>query len=141
MNRRRKLTEAEKLDALAIEARFEEAVYTLRRLQVSHTRPMEYFSTWPDIVYSEWEVMQQDRPPLRLGPPTPSAISEMEQVFEWLLWLEVSERHLVWWRAANKPWKLICREAGYSRTTAWRKWAFALYKISYRLKTAENKGK
>ena len=139
--KRRKLTEAEKLDVLVIEERFEEAIRTLRRLQVSHTHPMEYFSTWPDIVYTEWEVLQQDKLPLRLGPPTPQAIDRMEEVFDWLEWLEVAERHLIWWRAKGVYWKTICDEMGCCRQTVWRKWAFALYKISYRLKTAEKREK
>ena len=130
----------EKQSVLEIEERFEEAVHTLRRLRVSHTHPMAYFNTWPDIVYTEWEVMMQDKLPLRLGPPSPQAISRMEETFDWLYWLEIEERHLIWWRAKGIYWKLICRNLGCSRTTAWRRWITAIYKIHYQLERTVSKG-
>lgn len=124
-----------------VEERFEEAVQTLRRLEVPHTKPMGYFSTWPPIVYTAWEIMAQDKLPLRLGPPPADAISRMEKTFEWLHWLEVEERNLIWWRAENRRWKTIERALGCCRQTAWRRWVIALCKITHRLNTAENKGK
>ncbi len=121
-----------------IAERFEEAVRTLRRLEVPHTKPMGYFSTWPPIVYTAWEIMAQEKLPMRLGPPAADAIDRMDETFRWLSWLEVEERNLVWWRAVKKPWKPICGYLGVSRTKAWEMWVMALVKIAHRLE--EKKG-
>ena len=43
------------------------------------------------------------------------------------------ERKLVWSRAARVPWKQISGGLGCDRTTAWRRWQFALTKIAARL--------
>ena len=112
---------------------FEEAVRTLRRLEVPHTKPMEYFHAWPDIVYTAWEIMAQEKLPMRLGPPPADAIARMEKTFEWLVCLEVEERNLIWWKAENKPWKPICAYLGCGRNKAWQMWVYALIKISANL--------
>ena len=52
---------------------------------------------------------------------------------DWVLWIEVAERKLVWSRAARVPWKQISGEMGCDRTTAWRRWQQALTKIAARL--------
>ena len=123
--------------------RFEEAVRTLRRLDVGRIKPMEYFSTWPEIVYTAWEVMLQDKLPVRLGPPPADEITRMEKAFEWLFWIEVEERHLIWWRAENKPWKPICGYLGYGREKARKIRKNALVKIAQNLNEGikGNKGK
>lgn len=113
--------------------RFEEAVRTLRRLDVGRTKPMGYFSTWPEMVYDAWEVMAMDKLPIRLGPPQPDAISRMEKTLNWLWWLEKDECMLIWWRAENKPWKPICCALGCGRKKAWEMRNKALEKVAYRL--------
>lgn len=110
---------------------FEEAIKTLRRLP----RPAMkgYRTLWPPIVYTAWEIMAQEKLPLRLGPPSAIAIDRMEQTFNWIAWLEVEERQIVWMRAANLPWRAVCRQFGVSRTTAWERWTMAMLKIAHRL--------
>jgi hypothetical protein len=61
---------------------------------------------------------------------TPDAISRLEQTFEWMKWLTVKERKLIWRRAARVRWKTICCELDYVHTTVWRKWVSALSKIA-----------
>ena len=100
-----------------IAERFEQALRTLRRLRVSHMKPMQYFDTWPEIIYTTWELMQQEKVQLRLGPPTARAIQEMEDTFDWIFWVTSEmERELIWMRAKRIDWKIICRHFGRSRS-------------------------
>ena len=50
------------------------------------------------------------------------AIDRMLETMQWVLWLEVEQRHLVWMRAERYRWKEICCRFGCDRTTAWRRW-------------------
>lgn len=113
--------------------RFEEAVNTLRRIEVPHCKPMQYFNTWPPIVYTAWELMAQEKLPMRLGPPSASAISRMEKTFDWIFWLEEDERKVVWLRASKVRWKQICYRMGWGKTKAREQWTMALIKITWRL--------
>jgi hypothetical protein len=54
------------------------------------------------------------------------AIDRMLETMQWVLWLEVEQRHLVWMRAERYRWKEICCRFGCDRTTAWRRWQAAL---------------
>jgi hypothetical protein len=69
--------------------------------------------------------------------PEPEAIDRMDQVLGWLCWLDYEERRLVWLRAEGLPWKRITHRLGIGRTSAWRRWATALLKISVRLNAAD----
>jgi hypothetical protein len=53
----------------------------------------------------------QQPEPMRLPPPSPTAISRMEDALPWLRWLEPEYAKLVWARADRTPWK---RSAGSS---------------------------
>ncbi len=124
----------ERLTATQIADRFEEAIITLRRLHVPGTKPKGYFSSWPEMVYTTWEILAQETRPLRLGAPTPDAISRMEEVLNWI-WLidSTHDRQLIWLRAKRIPWKAICRAMGYGRTKLWQDWMAAMIKLSYRI--------
>jgi predicted DNA-binding protein (UPF0251 family) len=113
-----------------IEDRFEEAARTLRRLP--EEKPQGYFSVWPAIVRTTWEIMAMERQPMVVW-ATPQSIDRMDECFAWLFWLEPEEARIVWMRAERMRWKPICRRLGVSRATAWRWWAAALIKISHRL--------
>jgi hypothetical protein len=114
-----------------VSEQLEEAVRTLRRLP-RHT-VMGYRTLWPPIIYTTWELLAQEKLPLRLGPPSAQAIDRMEETFRWIVWLDVDERKMVWLRAANYPWKVVCQRFGMSRTTAWQHWTMAMLKIAHRL--------
>ena len=60
----------------------------------------------------------QQPEPMRLPPPSPAAISRMEETLGWLRWLEVEDAKLVWARADRTPWKAICWQFGIARATA-----------------------
>ncbi len=112
--------------------RFEEAALTLKRMPP--VRIKGYFSTWPEIVHTTMEKLQCDRRPLRMGPPSPDAISRMEETIQWIFWLDgEEERKLIWLRAARVPWKSIYWRLGCGRTKAWQMWTYALLKIVTRL--------
>lgn len=109
---------------------FEEAFRTLRKLPP--VRVQGYFNAWPPIVRSEKEILAMEPQPMRVWPST-SAITRLEQTFDWVLWIGEDERCLIWGRAARRPWKEISGELGVDRTTAWRRWQMALAKIADRL--------
>jgi hypothetical protein len=114
-----------------VENRFEEAAATLRRLP--GIRVPGYFSTWPPIVRSIHEAFGWEPARFARIPPTAAAISQMEETFTWLTWLEPDDARIVWLRAEGVRWKPICWRIGISRATAWRRWAAALIVISNRL--------
>ncbi len=105
----------------------EEALKTLRKLPPVVVQG--YFNVWPTIKYTEMEILQQEKLPLKLQART-EEITRLEETFCWMACLDIEERRLVWKRAANVRWKAICYELGCDRTTAWRRWVLALTKIS-----------
>ncbi len=109
---------------------FEEAFRTLRKLPP--VRVTGYFNAWPEILRSAKEIAAMEPQKMRIW-PSPAAITRLEQTSEWVLWISVDERKLVWSRAARVPWKQISGELGCDRTTAWRCWQLALTKIAARL--------
>lgn len=121
---------AEQWTAEAVADQFEEAFRTLRKLPP--VKVQGYFNTWPEMVHSSREIAAMEPQPMRLWPST-AAITRLEQTFDWVLWIDVDERKLVWSRAARVPWKVISWELGCDRTTAWRHWQLALTKIAARL--------
>lgn len=112
---------------------FQEAVETLRKLPSVSIQG--YFTLWPDMKQAPAEIQQMEPLPVRLR-ATPGAISRLEQTAEWMHWIDIQERKLIWKRAARVPWKLICRELGCDRSTAWRKWVIACEKIAVVLNAA-----
>jgi hypothetical protein len=123
------MTEAE-WSGEAVADHFEEAVRTLRKLPP--VRVTGYFNAWPEIQRSAKEIAAMEPMPMRVLPST-RAVTRLEQTFDWMLWITVEERKLIWLRAARVPWKAITWELGCDRTTAWRRWTLALTKIASRL--------
>ena len=122
----------EKWTVTDIADRFEQAVKTLRRMPPVIIKG--YFNTWPPIVRTIVEQMQAEQEPLRRGPPSPEAISRMEETIQWIFLLDdEDERRLVWLRAERVHWKQICWRIGCGRTKAWQMWVMALLKIVTRL--------
>ena len=112
--------------------RFEEAVYTLKRLPP--VRVQGYFNAWPQVVRTTMEILQAEPDPFRLGPPSAAAISRMEECFEWIFWLDSEdERRIVWLRAERVCVKQICWRLGCGRTKVWQMHTIALLKIVTRL--------
>lgn len=114
-----------------VEARIEEAADTLRRLPEERVRTTR--STWPPIIRDFWEMYGVEPARLRLGPPSAAAIDRMDQTLEWLRWLEADDARIVWLRACDVRWKVICWRMGCDRPTLWRRWVAALVLIAGRL--------
>ena len=119
-----------KWTAKMVAARMEEAVRTLRLLRISGLKPRGYVSSWPDVVIDLADASGQDEVKLRLDPPTPEAITRMDETLQWLCWLEPDQARLVWMHAEGVPRKTICAKVGMSRAKAWRSWAAALMTIA-----------
>ena len=118
----------QKLDEQQVIARLKEAVSTMRRLPP--VRVQGYFNAWPDMVYTEIEIMRMDRKP-KTWPATPEAISKMEEACRWLNFLsDIDDRKLVWMRSGNTPWEIICKRFGICRSNANKKWKLAIRTIT-----------
>ncbi|MCH2548250.1 MAG: DUF6362 family protein [Alphaproteobacteria bacterium] len=112
--------------------RFEEAVKTLKRLPP--VKVQGYFNTYPEVIRTSIEIMQSEKLPMRLGPPSAEAISRMEETLNWIFWLDdEDECRLVWLKAERVRNKQICYRLGCGRTKVWQMWTFALLKIVTRL--------
>ena len=128
--------EETKWTAKLVEDHFEEAIVTLKKLPSVQQRG--YFNSWPDMIYSPNELLFQEKKTKRLV-ATPESITRLEQTFEWINWITVEERKLIWRRAKKQHWKTICWELGCDRTTAWRKWVLACTKIATTLNAKQIK--
>jgi len=117
--------------AEGVEARLEDAARVLRKLPA--VRVPGYFNTWPTMVVEFADRVGREPEPMKLPPPSATAITRMEQTLEWLRWLEGEDAKLVWARAEGTPWKYICPRLGIARATANRRWQYALHLIAWRL--------
>lgn len=117
--------------------RFLEAVQTARRLPPVGVQG--YVNLWPAIVRQAWERYAAEETH-RHFPPSPLAITRMEESMRWVVWLAEEDRHLVWMRAEKQPWRNICARMGCDRTTAWRRWTRALESIVTRLNEEQTHG-
>lgn len=91
--------------------RFEEAVYTAKRLPPVIIPGCK--AVWPDIIYTPLEILQQEKCPIRLR-PSPEQLSRLDEVLSWTPLLTELERKLIWYKAQRKPWKFICTALGIS---------------------------
>ena len=118
-----------------VEDRIIEAADVLKRLPP--VRLSGYFSTWPEILRSFGDRVGAEPVPLRRPPPSPAAISRMEEAITWNRFLERDDAHLMWARAEGARWKELCYRFGISRPTAHRRWEYALSVIVWRLNGRE----
>ncbi|MEO5334165.1 MAG: DUF6362 family protein [Magnetococcus sp. YQC-5] len=109
--------------------RINEAAKTLRLLQVTGLRPIGYGSSWPDIVHDPNEAFGWNPTKVRLGPPTPDAITRMDEALIWLLWLDPEQIRLVWLHADGVERKKIQIILGVGNTKLWSMWAAAIMNI------------
>ena len=95
-----------------ITERLEEAADTFKRLP-SIQGPLGYKSSMPTPVRQYWESFGNDGDPMklytkesdkRLGPPETAAIDRLDEVEEWLSWLDQKQFKLLWSRANKFTW-------------------------------------
>ena len=125
-----------KWTAEMVEEYFLEVISTIKKLPPV-TR-QGYFSLWPDIIYSKNEILFQEKKPIYLQ-ASPEAISRLERTFEWMTWISIEERKLIWKRAVKAKWKLIAWELGCEVITARNRWLRALNKIAKNLNCKPSK--
>jgi len=113
-----------------VEHRFHEAAATSCRLPPA--RVAGYVTLWPEIARQSWEGYADDLTVLRI-PATPAAVDRLAETTQWLQWLSVEQRKLVWARARYVPWRVIAAQLGVPRQTAWRRWRHALTLIVVQL--------
>jgi hypothetical protein len=114
-----------------VEARLVEAAAVIRRLPP--VRVPGYFNTWPSMVVEFADRVGQKPQPMRLPPPSPAAISRMEEALGWLPWLDPIDAKIVWRRASGERWKSICWKVGLERAAAHEHFQYALCVIAWRL--------
>ena len=110
---------------------FEEAIRTLKKLPSAKLR--DYFTSWPEVIYTPIEIIRMDQKPLKLTASAES-VSRLEKTCAWINFIEsVDDRKIIWLRASKAPWQLICNQFGISRATANRKWKNAILTITHKL--------
>ena len=114
-----------------VEERLCEAADVMRRLPP--VRVQGYYNLWPKVLHAFSDLVGQEPPRLKRPPPSPEAISRMEEALDWLRWLEAEDGKLAWARAERTTWKMICWRFGIARATAHRRWEYALSVIAWRL--------
>ena len=115
----------DKWDRKLVKHRFEDASFTITRLP--EFKVPGYFNTWPDFVRTRVEKMlalQEKRS--KLPPPSPRAISRLDEVCEWIAWPDVDERKIIWARSAGVKWKEIQWEMEFGKTKARTIWEHGL---------------
>jgi hypothetical protein len=112
-----------------VKKRFEEAVTTLRHLP-NEIRLGTRSTNW-EYVYDKSEILRHE-PSLELH-ASGDAIDRLDETMEWLLWISEKQRYIIWARAENKPWKMICAKHGCTRSTANRHWHTGLNTIALQL--------
>lgn len=113
---------------LKIKNDIESAAYVDRLLPA--VRAPRYRCLMPDIIYTEQEKIFMDKKPIKVKPNKEQLDLWEKVMFVWLPLLSVDERRLVWKRANNIPWKLLCREFGVSRQGLSKNYNVAIAKIA-----------
>jgi hypothetical protein len=114
-----------------VEERFVEAADVMRRLP--SVRVPGHFNTWPKVIHDFADLIGQEPPRLRRPPPSPTAISRMEEALAWLAWLAPTDAKIVWLKANGERWKNICWKVGLARAAANERWLYGLCAIAWRL--------
>ena len=124
---------AEKWTSKMVADRMVEAARTSRLMRVTGLKPRGLGNKWPDVVHDLNEASSKDEAKFRLVPPTPEAITMMDEATDWLHWLEPDQARLVWLHAEGVPRKMLMAKIGVCRTKLWSLWAAAILTIVTRL--------
>ena len=116
--------------------RIGEAACVLRRLPVERG-PMGHRSNMPEPIREWSDLVGRPDDGLTLGrapAPDGKAIARMDEVLgHWMPMLDGELGRLVWMWASGYPRKAICNRFGIGRSTAHRRWLYALALIALRL--------
>ena len=108
----------------------EQAVRTLRLLpKVQLHGALTY---WPPVIQSYWDAYGAEPERMHLR-PTPQQISQLDQVCEWLTWLDTISARIVWARARRQSWRKIAYSVGHlSHVTCRERFRIAIVTIAYK---------
>lgn len=98
------------LTVIDVAERIEQAAQTLRKMPPVKVNGFKSF--WPEIVYSSHEAYGWEQARFSRSVPTAKQISEMDEAFVWLTWVEKNEAQIVWARSQGGHagrWKSIQR--------------------------------
>lgn len=109
-----------------LKARLAEATETMRLLP--QVGPKGHRALWPFVIHDPQDAYGWDHAEAKPGPPSSLAITRMDECLEWLRQLSGTKARIVWWRAENVPWKVVCKRIGKKRN-----WANTVYKQSLKL--------
>jgi hypothetical protein len=120
--------------------RFAEAVITLSRLP--KVKVAGYSCAWPEVLYDVHEKYGWTAASYTSPPPPAAAISRLDQVLEWVTWMDQVQRHLVWARVSRPrlPWGTIAQQMGCSIATAQRERQRVLVALHYRVEDTKRRG-
>ena len=122
-----------------VEARLHEAADVMKRLP--EVRVQGYYSLWPKMLAEFSDLVGQEPQRLKRPPPSPDAITRMEETLGWLRWLEAEDAKLAWARAERTPWKMICWRFGIAPATTPRRLPYVLRVITCRFTGRRAPGK
>lgn len=97
-----------------VKIRLLEAFRTLGRMSGGHGRPPALAELELDFVRAAVEAYGYDDARVYLGPPTARAITRMDEVLAWLLWLAAEERVVISARCCGLKWRAVERITGKS---------------------------
>jgi hypothetical protein len=117
---------------LKVEEQLASAADVLSRL--SSIGPQGYFSTWPSFPPEFSDLVGREPEPMKRPPPSPRAISNMDETLYWTIGLEPRDARIVWLIAENKdPMKVIGAKVGLCIDSVTNHWLCAIYTITWRL--------
>lgn len=90
-----------------VEKRFYAAADIFRRLPNSDY--LGYRSYWPEIIRTPNEIEQADKGRPRIRRPEPWEIDDAMEVLEWVQWLTVEQRKIVWLCCTRLPKREIAK--------------------------------
>ncbi len=122
-----------------VEARLDEAADVMKRLP--EVRVQGYYSVWPKVLTEFSDLVGQEPARLKRPPPSPDAITRMEETLTWTIGLDPVDGKIVWMRAFGERWKTICWTVGLQRAAAHQHWLYGLCVIAWRLNGRRVPGK
>lgn len=116
-----------------VKDRIREAVNTLARLPMDGLRPAGYRSFWPDVVHDKNEAYGWEAATINSSPVSAREITRMDEVLEWMRWLDKDRAAVVWMHAEGRDRMDIQLKVGAAKTKVWSLWKSGLGVIVGRL--------
>lgn len=106
------------------------AAKIMRRLPA--VKVQGYFCSWPKFCADEDDIHSSGEAWLM---PLPEEVAKMEEILDWLKFVEVEKRRIVWLRSCGMGWKYISSRTHRGRSSLIRDYNSALQEIYITLTT------